>query len=192
MKLLNFPHDASLVRFSNYELYDGIALTTLTPLEDEPTDTFKIKATVSGGTSNTGSITITGSLSGTSKTETLTFSNSGSKSGSNTYDTISSITTSGFTNEATVPNIKIECLNSSGQKILLETLTALKVRWESTTKAFLNSSGVYTQCAAFAMVVYSDINLGDTIRYQSRDYKVNQIEAYPLLNGNELYRILYF
>jgi phage gp37-like protein len=83
-------------------------------------------------------------------------------------------------------------IDTGGADVMTETLTALKIRFEPTSKTYMNTIGAWTQSQAYAMVINSTIKINDVIRYNSTDYPVKQIEAFNLLNGNELYRILYF
>jgi len=83
-------------------------------------------------------------------------------------------------------------IDTGGADVVAETLTAIKIRFEPTSKMYMNASGAWTQSQAYCMVVNSTIKISDAIRYNSTNYPVKQIEALNWLDGTELYRILYF
>ena len=182
MKLLSFPHDAYLVTKAAVSLFDG-TLTASPTIGSWPTGiTGRCKVIISSVTGHTdcvGSITI--------GSETLTFTQAGTKQ-----------TTANLTAKPTVTSSGLDChchitvIDSGGADVMAETLTALKIRFEPTSKMFMNTTGTWTQSQAYAMVVNSTIKINDIIRYNSTSYPVRQIEAFNWLNGNELYRILYF
>ena len=182
MKLLSFPHDAYLVTKAAVSLFDG-TLTASPTIGSWPTGiTGRCKVIISSVTGHTdcvGSITI--------GSETLTFTQAGTKQ-----------TTANLTAKPTVTSSGLDChchitvIDSGGADVMAETLTALKIRFEPTSKMFMNTTGTWTQSQAYAMVVNSTIKINDIIRYNSTDYPVKQIEAFNWLDGNELYRILYF
>jgi len=90
------------------------AAATLSLLHQPPSGGSHLKITISGGTANTGTVTVTGTLSGVAKTDTLTWTAARYKITTNQYDTISSITTSGLADEATKPTIKVESSDVTG------------------------------------------------------------------------------
>jgi hypothetical protein len=182
MKLLSFPHVAYLVTKAAVFLFDG-TLTASPTIGSWPTGiTGRCKVTISSVTGHTdcaGTIAI--------GSETLTFAQAGTKQ-----------TTISLTAKPTVTSTGLDChchmtvIDMGGADVVAETLTALKIRFEPTSKMFMNAAGTWTQSSAFAMVVNSTIKINDIIRYNSTDYPVKQIEAFNWLDGSELYRILYF
>lgn len=182
MKLLSFPHTAYLVEKSNHVLYDGLAAATLTLAGSLPAVAFRVAVTLSSVTGHTdvaGSVVV--------GSETLTFTAAGKKTTTTALSALPVVTTSSLD-----CNILIEAITTGGAPVLAETLTTLKIRFEPTTKAFVNAVGTWTQSYAYCMVVNSTIQIGDVIRYNSVDYPVRQIEAFNWLDGTEVYRILYF
>lgn len=182
MKLLSFPHTAYLVTKASHELYAGVTSATLTLTGSLPSVSFRVAVTLS---SVTGHPDCTGSVSVGS--ETLTFTSAGKKTTTTALSALPTITTSGLDCD-----ILIEAITTGGAPVFVETLTTLKIRFEPTTKAFVNAVGIWTQSSAYCMVVNSTIQIGDVIRYNSADYPVRQIEALNWLDGTEIYRILYF
>ena len=186
MKLLSFPHDAYLVTKTAVSLFDG-TLTASPTIGSWPTGiTGRCKVIISSVTGHTdcvGSITI--------GSETLTFP-------AGLTPPITKQTTVSLTAKPTVSSTGLDChchitvIDTGGADVMVETLTALKIRFEPTSKMFMNTTGSWTQSQAYAMVVNSTIKINDIIRYNSTSYPVRQIEAFNWLNGNELYRILYF
>ena len=186
MKLLSFPHVAYLVTTAAASLFDG-TITASPTIGAWPTGiTGRCKVTISSVTGHTdyvGSITI--------GSETLTFP-------AGLTPPITKQTTISLTAKPTITSSGLDChchitvIDSGGADVTAETLTALKIRFEPTSKMFMNAAGAWTQSSAFAMVVNSTIKINDIIRYNSTDYPVKQIEAFNWLDGSELYRILYF
>lgn len=182
MKLLSFPHSAYSVAKSPVSLFDG-TLTASPTIGSWPSGvTGRCKVTISSVTGHTdcaGSITI--------GSETLTFAQAGTKQTTVNLTTKPTVTSSGLD-----CHCRITVIDTGGADIFAETLTAIKIRFEPTSKMYQDAKGAWTQSQAYAMVVNSSIGIGYTIRYNSTDYPVKQIESLNLLNGNELYRILYF
>lgn len=182
MDLLSFPHSAYSVAKAPVSLFDG-TLTASPTISTWPAGiTGRCKVTISSAVGHTdcvGSMTI--------GSETLTFAQAGTKQ-----------TTVNLTTKPTVTSSGLDChchitvIDTGGVDVMAETLTAIKIRFEPTSKMYMSPSGNWTQSQAYAMVVNSTIGVGYTIRYNSTDYPVKQIEALNLLDGNELYRILYF
>jgi len=81
-----------------------------------------IQVVIKGGTTGSGSVVITGTVGGTAGTsETLTFTANGVKATINYFTAVSSVTTTGFTDEATVPTIKIQSVGSDGSPVFFDT-----------------------------------------------------------------------
>lgn len=173
---------AYLVTKAAVSLFDG-TLTASPTIGSWPTGiTGRCKviiSSVTGHTDCTGTITI--------GSETLTFTQAGTKQ-----------TTINLTAKPTITSSGLDChchitvIDVGGADVVAETLTAIKIRFEPTSKMYMNTVGAWTQSQAYCMVVNSTIKINDIIRYNSTDYQVKQIEAFNWLNGNELYRILYF
>ena len=103
-----------LVSQSNI-IAQGPALASMAILKATPPWACKVKGTVAGGTSNTGTITITGTVAGVAGvTEVLTFTQPMWVLGSKLFTAFSSIVTSGLADEATKPTVKIDAVDSVG------------------------------------------------------------------------------
>lgn len=183
MKLLSFPHDAYLVTYDNHILYSGTPTASpITLTGSAPSTAFRCRVkitSVTGHTDCVGSITI--------GSETIDFTAAGTKTTTVSISALPTVTYSGLD-----CHILIEAISTGGQVIRDETETAIKIRFEPTSKAFQDAQGAWTQSQAYAMVVNNTITHDDIIRYNSVDYKVKQIEAFNWLDGTEIYRILYF
>ena len=182
MRLLKFPHDASLVTKSDHILYDDLSAATLTLTGDLPSVSFRCKVTISATTDHTdmvGSVMI--------GTELLPFVAAGTKTTTIVLSALPAITTTNLD-----CNIQIVAIGAGGQPIQDETLTTLKIRFEPTSKMYQNVAGEWTQSTAYCMVVSSTPGINSVIRYNSTDYTTKQVEAFPWLDGTEVYRILYF
>lgn len=182
MKLLKFPHTAYLVEKAAVTIFDGTITATPTLTAWPAGITGRCKVTLSSFTGHTdcaGSITV--------GSETLTFTQAGTKLTTTNLTSLPSVSSSGLD-----CHCRIAVIDSGGAEISAETLTTIKIRFEPTSKSFVDASGSWTQSTAFAMVQNSSIELNDIIRYNSINYPVKQIEAFNWLDGNELYRVLYF
>ncbi len=95
---------------------DAASATASLTVARQPVTESVIAVRVSGGTSNTGTVTVSGVVSGSATFETLTFSGASVKQTVKRYASISSITTSGLSNEATVPTISVEARSPGGEQ----------------------------------------------------------------------------
>jgi hypothetical protein len=183
MKLLSFPHDAYLVTKAAVSLFDG-TLTASPTIGSWPTGiTGRCKVTISsvaGHTDVAGTITI--------GSETLTFSQAGTKQ-----------TTANLTAKPTITSSGLDChchitvIDVGGADVIAETLTALKIKYEYVASGFYQPTGVWTSYSGSYALTKSRLpNKNDIIRYNGDDLVITKIEPFFLLNGNELYRILYF
>ena len=103
-----------LVSQSNI-IAQGPALASMVILKATPPWACKVKGTISGGTSNTGTITITGTVAGVAGvSEVLTYTQAMWVLGSKLFTAFSSIVTSGLADEATKPTVKLEAVDSVG------------------------------------------------------------------------------
>lgn len=115
MSLLGPHHTFTFSKKAN-TIFSGTVAASQSATHQPPSGGSYLKVGISGGTSNSGTVTITGSLGGVSKTDTLTFSAARWYITANQYDTIATngITTSGLADEATKPTLLIESCDVSG------------------------------------------------------------------------------
>ena len=112
--MASFQQALRLITQSNI-IASGIASASMTVLKSSFPWAAKIKGTISGGTANTGTITITGTVGGVAGvSEILTFTQAMWCLGNKLFTAISGITTSGLADEATKPTILIEACDGSG------------------------------------------------------------------------------
>ena len=86
-----------------------------------------LEVEVSGGTTGDGTVTLTGTdPSGAAQVETLTFSSNGIQQTVNRWEagTSPSVTTTGLSDEASVPTVAIEAIDASGQPQLQRVVAA--------------------------------------------------------------------
>lgn len=112
--MTSYEQALRLVSQSNI-IAQGPALASMAILKATPPWACKVKGTISGGTSNTGTITITGTVAGVAGvTEVLTYTQAMWVLGSKLFTAFSSIVTSGLADEATKPTVTIEAVDSVG------------------------------------------------------------------------------
>ncbi len=158
------------------------ATTTLTLLHVPPTGGSYLKVTVSGGTNNSGTVTITGTLSGVAKTDTLTWTAARWQISANQYDVITSITTANLANEATKPTVLVESCYQDGTKKTWSSTNTYYGRFKNTAigsgmSAMLQAiSAGQKAVSLFSCTIDTDadINLGDifTVNFQNDSYQV--------------------
>lgn len=96
------------------ELYAGTALQTVS-LTLQPIRDSLVQLTVSGGASNTGEATISGSLNGITQSDRLVFDGTlPTKVTKKLYDALTGVTSSGFTNESPVPSFNLQVTGADG------------------------------------------------------------------------------
>lgn len=117
MKPLDSYNNINLATKTNI-LFTGVAAATLTGVSTPPTGGSYLKVAISGGTSNTGTVTING-------TEVLTFAKADWKMTSGKYTTALTITTSGLADETTKPTITITAVDLAGSPINWSTTTSI-------------------------------------------------------------------
>lgn len=166
---------------TNHELYDGTTSATLTLTGSLPSVNFRVAVTLS---SVTGHADCTGSV--VVGSETLTFAAAGKKTTTTALTALPTITTSGLD-----CNILVEAITTGGAHVIEETTIALKTRFENTQKSYLNSQGVWSKSQAVAYVMDSSCDIGTKFSQGGYDYTIDQVSAYPDLEGNEVYRKLY-
>jgi len=107
-------------------LLAATTITTSMSLTTQPSSESCMFLTVDG-MSGTGSITITGLVSGASTPETFAFTVDGFRQSTNIYSSITGITTTGFT----AGTLKVQACTPQGQPVLTERLVKsnLKVRF---------------------------------------------------------------
>jgi hypothetical protein len=119
--------------------------------------------------------------------ETLSFTQASKKVTTTLLTTLPVVTTNSLT-----CLIELIAIDSAGRIIRDETVSSFQMRYEPTTKSIQNADGVWIISTAYAMTTDSTVGLTTVVRYQGVDYKIAMVEAFPWLDGRELYRIVYF
>ena len=176
-------HSCSLVTKAVAKLYDAVGSGSLTLTGSWPAGlTGRVAITV---TSATGHTDCAGAVAVGS--ESKTFSASGQRLTYTTYLTaLPAIVATGLD-----CHILVEVLTTSGQPYYAETLTAVTCRWTPTQKSFRNSIGEWETSDAEVLTTSTLPNATDTLRYESVDYVVRQVNPYSKLSGREFLRKLY-
>lgn len=96
---------------------DETAAAASMSLSRQPKRESVLQVAVESGTANTGEVTITGTVDGsTGQTETLTFAEAGYQITTKRFTAVSGLTTSGLADEASVPTITIEAVGVGGSR----------------------------------------------------------------------------
>lgn len=104
----------SIFRRTAY-LLEAVAAAASLTLDRQPPRASALRVVVSGGTTGSGTVTVTGTVEGVAgTTEVLTFTANGTKVGSKLFTAISAVATTGLADEATKPTISIEAVDRQG------------------------------------------------------------------------------
>jgi hypothetical protein len=158
---------------SDNVIFDGIAAASITVTHQPPSGGAFLQVKVSGGTENTGSITI-------NETETLTFTGADWQLTANDYTQITSITTTGFADEATKPTILITSVDIAGNPVSWESPYEYDVQFmhiplQSSMVTKLSSEGLSSKTIVKVIVDWDiDIQTGQKfmIEHQAGMYIV--------------------
>lgn len=182
MRLLDFPHTAYKVAVSSHVLFTGASASSISLTGTKPTVSFRCQVRLYSATDHTdcvGSVVV--------NAETLTFTQASKKVTSTLLTALPTVTSSNLD-----CMVEIIAIDAAGNIIIDESNTAIKIRFEPTTRAYINKEGQWIQSSAYCMVVDPTILPDSTIIYNGVRYIINEVEALPWLDGTELYRILYF
>jgi hypothetical protein len=180
-----FPHaklcdPAYLVTKAAASIFDGTMIASPT-IGAWPTGiTGRCKVTLSSVTSHTdcsGTITI--------GSETLTFTQAGTKQTTVSLTAKPTVTSSGLDCHCTV-------IDSGGADVLAETLTALDIKWKDETKYFSSSIGGFVIRPAHCITDETASVVGDVIRYAGVDHVIKAIHPTDGRHGLEIKRKLEF
>ena len=175
-----------LVSQSNI-LAQGIAAASMTILKATPPWAVKVKGTISGGTSNTGTITITGTVAGVAGvTEVLTFTAAQWRLGSKLFTAFSSIVTSGLADEVIKPTVTVEACDSVGNPKLWTDTDAEYYACKFKAISLQSGAGAYkfleagkTAAQAFAVKSDEDIPIDEHTQFSIDD--INDLDGTPML-----------
>lgn len=110
------------VHISTAKLYEGVALATLPITLSIPAGGAYLKITLSGGSSNSGSVRIIGPTGGY---EDIVFTSGRWKVSEDLWTGIPTITTTGIVDEAVVSTITVECSDAAGNLIEWDTYSSV-------------------------------------------------------------------
>ena len=112
----------------------------------------KLLCKVSGGTTGSGVLTITGTVGGVGDSQALTFLTNGFKETTKLFSVVDSITETGFTDEITIPTLEILARSASGQPVYRETL---KFYRKMRIRAYENSRYRYSPAAQLPEITHT-------------------------------------
>jgi hypothetical protein len=165
---------------SLWTLYNSLSAATLTLTDVAPTGSFRCAVTLSASGAHTdysGTVTI--------GSETLTFTVASKKTTTTSLSALPIITTLNIDY-----NIKVTCIDTTGQDLYKETLSSILCAWAPVQKRFLNSQGEWTMADVVAMTETA-FNADDIIEYNSYDYAVKQVEGgYEIMGNTAPYRLM--
>lgn len=103
------------LRRSTAQVLDPTTAAASLTVSRQPVREGCLRVTVAGGTTGSGTVTVTGAVGGVAGvSEVLTFTANGSQTTTKRFTAISSIATSGLSNEATVPTVTIQSVGGDG------------------------------------------------------------------------------
>ena len=110
-----------LMTFKRQTAYvvDSVAASDTVSIDRQPVSDSLIEVNISGGTDNTGTVVIAGIVNGSSDSQTLTFTGAKIKNTSKQFSSLTSITTTGLSDEASVPNISVRAVGIDGSPNLM-------------------------------------------------------------------------
>lgn len=182
----SFEQALRLVSQSNI-IAQGVAASTMTILKAAPPWAVKVKGTISGGTANTGTITITGTVAGVAGvTEVLTFTAAQWRLGSKLFTAFSSIATSGLADEATKPTVVLEACDSVGNPKSWDDTSTEYYACSFRAISLQSGAGAYkfleagkTAVQAFAVKSDELIPIDDHTQFSIDD--INDLDGLPII-----------
>ena len=103
----------SFWRRTSYIMEATTATATMATTRTLPDGSY-VQITVDNGTTGSGTVTINGVVAGSPDTEVLTFTKNGTQVGTKKWASVSSLTTTGLADEATVPTVAAQSVSSDG------------------------------------------------------------------------------
>lgn len=95
---------------------DPAAAVAAPTVARQPVRASRLRVSLRAGTSNIGSVTVTGTADGSPGTvESLAFTGAGERVTTRAFTALSSVATAGLTNESTVPTLYVEAVGSGGE-----------------------------------------------------------------------------
>ena len=110
-----------LMTFKRQTAYvvDSIAASATVAVDRQPSSASLIEVNISGGTDNTGTVTIAGVVGGSADSQVLTFTEAKIKNTSKQFSSITSITTTGLADEGTIPTVVVRAIGIDGSPTLM-------------------------------------------------------------------------
>lgn len=104
------------LRRNTANVLDPVAASATPTLSRQPVREGCLRVTVAGGTTGSGTVTVTGTVGGvTDVSEVLTFTANGSKQTVKRFTAVSALATTGLADEAVVATLSVQCVGPDGE-----------------------------------------------------------------------------
>jgi hypothetical protein len=188
-----FPHSklvdpASLVTKWPVTFYNGLSVGSLTLIGTWPANGAKLSIVASAitGHTNCGSIVTPGTVA-INGGAPISFTHAGRKTSTVSLTAKPTIVTDNLD-----CNLVITCLDSGLAQILVETITAIDIKFKDEAEYYSQSIGGFVKRPAQAITDETLSEVGDVIRFGGIDYPIKAIHAKRDRLGIERRRILQF
>lgn len=168
-------------------LVDPVAATDTLAIDRQPERRCSFRVDVSGGTTGSGDVVISGTLDGVADSETLTFTGNASKRATILLDTITGITTSGLSGEATPPTISVEAVDETGRPMAQQTTVATDrpAAWGKGDRDWMvRRAGSMEEDRPVLLISYEDVftpRVGDEVKQRNATdtWRVEHVRSWP-------------
>jgi len=182
------PQSLVRTRYTPYVVESQTVGQTVT-IARNPTVASLLQFQLTGASSGTGTVYVTGWAAGATITEAVTFTTNGIKTTTNSFLRLSGSTSTGLADESTVGTITASTVTKTGQPVMnVYSTTSFRgfVTLRSTTMRGLQLN-VVGPVVDEDVVMYTrpsdiTIDVGDTITYDSRTWKVSSVFRPRALN----------
>ena len=159
-------------------------ITTSMSLGTQPDRAVKLLAKVANGSIGSGTLTLNGTVNSVSDTENLVFSQNGFKESTKQFTEITSITESGFTDEATVATLEVLARSAAGQPIFQEVLQfETKARIEAINPGKIGAFSIQVQGSVINSTHFCFMSFDTSQQVNEKDVIVDEdgkrFEALP-------------
>jgi len=165
----------TILRDTSFVLDAAAAAASMDP-DRQPSRRAELRVTVAGGTTGSGTVTISGTVDGSADSETLTFSAAGIKRTVKMFSAIDAsggISTTGLADEASVPTVSVETLDEGGSPQAKQRITVAENVPASVTQSGqlpnwpARLAGTHEEDRWLAVIGYSEAwapRVGDKLR----------------------------
>ncbi|KKM92215.1 hypothetical protein LCGC14_1220710 [marine sediment metagenome] len=162
------------------ELYSETAVADASGLSLTPAKDAYLAITLSGFTTGSGTVTVTGLDEGGSATsDVLTFAGNGRRLGAQLFSSITRIQTSGLADEAAVGTVLVQAVTSMGELIMGLTVTGPIYGRLTRPKESVEvtvAGGATKRFAVLYVAPDADVEVGDKLTYSSTTWEIQEID----------------